>query len=115
MKNFSYELTPIPPKEKITVFAEHTDMLILMIYIWNRKIAEIFMTSRTKKNKKKKLVNVQNLMADLSPLVVKNVLSIHAWNGCDTTSGILNQGKTTVMNMTDNKNSKVLADCEVFN
>ena len=78
MKNFSYELTPIPPKEKITVFAEDTDMLILMIYIWNRKIAEIFMTSRTKKNKKKKLVNVQNLMADLSPLVVKNLLSIHA-------------------------------------
>ena len=33
MKNFSYELTPIPPKEKINVFAEDTDMLILMIYI----------------------------------------------------------------------------------
>ena len=73
------------------------------------------MTSRTKKNKKKKLVNVQKVMADLSPFVVKNLLSIHAWSGCDTTSGILNQGKTTVMNMTDNKNSKVLADCEVFN
>ena len=54
------------------------------------------------------------VVADLSPLVVKSLLFMHAWSGCDTTSGIFNQGKTTVMEMFDNKNSKVLQVCEVF-
>ena len=99
-------------KENVTVFAEDTDILILLLYFWNSKMAKIFMTSEAKKNKKEKLVNAWKIMADLSPLVAKNMLFIQAWSDCDITSRRFNQGKTAVMNMFDNKNSKVLMTSE---
>ena len=74
--------------ENFTVFSKDTDLLILLMYFWNSKMTEIFMTSETKKNKKKKLANVWKIVADLSLLVMKNLLNIHEWSGCDTTSGI---------------------------
>ena len=78
-------------------------------------MAEIFMTSEPKKNKKKKLVNMWKFVTGLIPFVVKSLLFKQAWGGCHTTFGIFNQGKTTVMKMVDNKNSNVLKVCEVFN
>ena len=73
------------------------------------------MKSEENKNRKKKFVNIRKVIADLSPNVVKNLLFIHALSGCDTTSGIFNQGKLMVLKLVDNNNSKAMAICEVFN
>ena len=101
-------------KENVSVFGKDVDMLILLKYFWNSETTEISMISEAKKNKNKKLINVRKVKADLRPLAAKNLLFPHAWSACDTTSGILNQGKTTVMKKIDNKNSKILEVCEVL-
>ena len=70
-------------KKNVTVFAKDTDILILLMYFWNSKMVEITMTFQAKKNKNKKLSNVQKVVADLSPQVAKNLVFIQAWSGCD--------------------------------
>ena len=45
---------------------------------------------------------------------IKNLLFIHAWSGCDTTSATFNQGKTTLMKFVANNNAAILDVCAVF-
>ena len=69
-------------KENDPVFAEDTDILIFLMHLWNSKMAEIFMASKTRKNRKGKFGQCEESRGK-SPLVVKNLLFMHAWSGCD--------------------------------
>ena len=69
-------------KENDPVFAGDTDILIFLMCLWNSKMAEIFMASKTRKNRKEKFGQCAESRVK-SPLVVKNVLFMHAWSGCD--------------------------------
>ena len=90
-------------KENVTVVAEDTDILVLLLYVWNTGIEEIFHDIRTKKE-----------AGNLNYNFIKNLLFIHAWSGCDTTSATFNQGKTTLMKFIANNKTAILDVCPYF-
>ena len=47
--------------------------------------------------------------------VCRNLLLIHAWGGCDTTSATFGQGKTTIMKFVEKNSSFILNICSIFN
>ena len=57
---------------------------------------------------------MQRVAENLNYNVIKNLLFIHAWSGCDTTSATFNQGKTTLMKFIANSNAAILDVCAVF-
>ena len=64
----------------------------------------IFIQSRTEKDKTKKTEllawKIQELVAKAGELVTSNLLFIHAWCGCDTTSATLGHGKVNLIKYT---------------
>ena len=90
-------------KENVTVVAEdrHFSAAIVLLEHRNRRN---FHDIRTKKEAGKKLTNVRRVAENLNYNVIKNLLFIHACSVCDTTSAILNQGKTALMKFIANNN-----------
>ena len=76
-------------------------------------MGDIFMKSEPKKYQSMKLVNIKTIAQSLDRNVMKNLLFIHAWGGCDTTSAIFNQGKTAVMKLVKKGDHRVLDICSV--
>ena len=46
--------------------------------------------------------------------VCRNLLFIHAWGGCDTTSATFGQGKTTIMKLVEKNNPFIQNICSIF-
>ena len=42
-------------------------------------------------------MSIRKIAESLNPVIVKNILFIHAWSGSDSTSAIFNKGKTALM------------------
>lgn len=53
-------------KENVTVVAEDTDILVMLLYFWNTEMGEIFMRSEPRKKQEKKLINVQRVAENLN-------------------------------------------------
>ena len=83
-------------KNNVTVFAGDTDIFILLLHFWNSDMGEMFRKANKKKNQIQKLVSVRKIAERLNPVIVKNILFIHAWSDCDTTSERFNKGKLFV-------------------
>ena len=73
------------------VVADDTDILVLLLYFWNSEMCDIVLQSMKNKGN---MVNIRNVVSYLNKIVVKNLLLIHAWGGCDT---VFNQGKTAIL------------------
>ena len=73
------------------VVADDTDILVLLLYFWNSEMHDIVLQSMKNKGN---MVNIRNVVSYLNKIVVKNLLLIHAWGGCDT---VFNQGKTAIL------------------
>ena len=73
------------------VVADDTDILVLLLYSWNSEMRDIVLQSMKNKGN---MVNIRNVVSYLNKIVVKNLLLIHAWGGCDT---VFNQGKTAIL------------------
>ena len=64
----------------------------------------------------KTMVTSRKITERLNLAIVKNILFIHAWSGCDTTSAIFNKGKTALMKLIAKWDRKVLdIICFTFN
>ena len=65
------------------------------------------MKANKKKNQIQKLVSIRKIAERLNPVIVKNILFMHARSGCDTTSTIFNNCETALMKLVDKGDYKV--------
>ena len=67
--------------QSVTVFANYTDVIVMMLHFWNNEMENIWICSEFTRNGRKHL-------KQLSDVVVHNLLFLHAFGGCDTTSAV---------------------------
>ena len=78
----------------VTVVAEDTDILVLLMYHWNMSMADIYLKSEARSQKKEfHLWKIQDLVATAGDVVISNLLFIHAWSGSDTPCATFGHGK----------------------
>ena len=86
-------------KNEVNVVADDTDVLILLIYHWKSNMADIYFYSEAKKSQKKNLVvlKIRDITSKVGQVITANILFLHAWSGCDTTSATYGHGKTALL------------------
>lgn len=101
--------------ESVTVFSNDTDVNVMLLHFWNPGLGEIVMRSDFKKNQVKQLkqMNIKSSVAQFSKCVVSNLLVIHAFSGCDTTSAIFEKGKSVLLRLIE-KSKKAQELCSTF-
>ena len=78
----------------IVVVAGGTDILVLLMFHWKERM-NIYMLAETpnKKGVDREFWKIENLVKEAEEIVTNQILLIHAWLGCDTTSAIYGQGE----------------------
>ena len=66
---------------------------ILLLYHYKATMSDIFLVSERSSSK----YNIGKVIAQMHPIILKHILFIHAWVGCDSTSAIFREGKTFVL------------------
>jgi hypothetical protein len=95
----------------VTVAAEDTDVLVLLIYHFQSSFGEIFMLSSQGTKKPSRLVNIREIQKDIGISAVQQLLVIHSVSGCDTTSALFGLGKVSIFRkMSGNKLSTRLTE-----
>jgi hypothetical protein len=82
-----------------TLVGEDTDLLVLLLYLFDDSLNKIYFRSDVKRrnsDKPKVVYDIQAISGAMHKDVVKSLLFIHAFTGSDTTSRIFNVGKQTV-------------------
>ena len=97
------------------VVAGDTDILILLIYFWNSEMADVYLRTEEKKYQPVKLVKIRSVVEYLSSDVVHNILFIHAWSCCDTTSATYGHEKTALLKLVKKGHSTVMKIFSTFN
>ena len=71
----------------VHVIAADTDVLIMLLYLWNNEMENILMLSDSAQSKEKspKVYNIKDIAEKLNHKTLKYLLVIHAFTGCDTT------------------------------
>ena len=72
--------------------ADDTDVLFLLVHHFENNFEDIYFRSE----KASKTWSIRDIVQTISPVVRENILFLHAWSGCDTTSAIYDQGKTSL-------------------
>ena len=96
----------------VTVFANDTDVITMLLHHWEEHMSSIVVRSefKSKGNTVWKQLDIREASLFLNPEVKKFVLFIHAFGGCDTTSGIHEKGKGTVAKLIEKSdNAKKIA------
>lgn len=78
-----------------TLIGEDTDLLALLLYYAHADGPDLYFRSDNKSNKAIKVYNIKRLKAILGDLC-SQLLFVHAFTGCDTTSRIFGVGKKSV-------------------
>ena len=76
-----------------TLVGEDTDLLILLLYYAGTENEAIYFRSDTKQSKENKVYNINLLKQVLGDDLCNELLFIHAYTGCDSTSRIFGIGK----------------------
>ena len=79
------------------LIGEDTDLLILLLFHSNIESHDLFFTSNPKGGSKSKVWNIKRAKLNLGSYVSKNILFIHAFLGCDTTSRLFGIGKGSIL------------------
>jgi len=85
-------------KKVVSVIANDTDILVLLLYHFCSDMSDIFMYSKTSQS----ITSVRAIAAALGPSVVSRLLVIHAISGCDTTSCLFGHGKVSAFKKMSN-------------
>ena len=99
-----------------TVVADDTDILVLLMYHYCKEtMSDIHFRSEATKRSKLGLqvYSIKKAVECNTIEVVRNLLFLHAWSGCDTTSSIFGHGKGSVMKLM-NKSKQSINKCEAF-
>ena len=92
--------------ESVTVLADDTDIMILLIHHVYFKYSDcnIFLKSmRTQKDTEERFTyNINDIIASCDKVHIENILFAHAFTGCDTTSSIYRFGQTKILSKLKN-------------
>ena len=99
------------------VVADDTDILVLLLNKWTPPMSDITLRYEARKGIKKPLefISVKDTVSLMPEHVCRNLLFIHAWGGCDTTSATFGQGKTAIMRLVEKNNPFIHNICSIFN
>ena len=89
----------IAKERDVLVIAEDCDILVLVIHHFEKVMCNIKFVKFSKTTKAGTVYSVWNITETLSPQIRKNILFIHAWGGCDTTSATFSHGKLAVLKL----------------
>ena len=81
--------------EAVTVVADDTDVLVLLVHHWQPFMAEVYMKREARGNFKGTVISIAKVKENVGGQVAKRLPAIHAFSGCDTTSAIYGHGKLT--------------------
>ena len=86
-------------RKSATVVADDTDILVMLVHMWDQTMGDLSLRHEATKSIKKDLemISIKNAASSLPSYVKENLLFIHAWSGCGTTLGLFDQGKTVVL------------------
>ena len=96
------------------VIGEDTDLLILLLNFVNKDGPAIYMMS-DKKSTKSKIFFINEMKTQLGETFCKNVLFMHAFLGCDTTSRIYSIGKGVIVKKFIEEDLLFQKCAEIFN
>jgi len=82
-------------QQSVTVVAEDTDILVLLVHHVQPGMAEVYMLSVCKARKSMVSVSIQKVQEINGTSAVRQLLVIHALAGCDTTSALHGRGKAS--------------------
>ena len=91
--------------ESVCLITADTDLLTMLIYMWNDMMRQIKMKSKSTRKYKKSGRDVGQIASTLGD-IQKYLTFIHAFGGCDTTSAIFGQGKLSILRLLSSKNKK---------
>lgn len=101
--------------ESVTVFANDTDIIIMMMHIWKDEVRTALVWSEYKSGGHQiKQLNVQTAVSTLSDQVASYLLFvIHVFGGCDTTSSIYEKRKASILQLVQ-KSKRTRTLCDIF-
>ena len=84
--------------KSVSLHANDTDIIVMLLHHWRGDMSQILVKSNYNRRgcKEWKQLDVEKAVTELNPQVKKNILFVHAFGGCDTTSGIHEKGKSSV-------------------
>src|SRR6218665_316434 len=77
----------------VTVVADDTDVLVLLVHHWKPSMAEIYMKRVPRRPSACTTISIRLVQKSVGCSIVPCLLAIHALSGCDTTSAIYSHGK----------------------
>ena len=87
----------------VLLFAEDCDILVMLVHHYDPEMADIGIcklpTGKDRQGKRGTIFSVRNIVLTLDATLKKNILFVHAWSGCDSTSATFNKGKLSIMKL----------------
>jgi len=74
--------------EAVTVVADDTDVLVLLVHHWQKIMAEVYMKCKAWGNFKGVVISIAKVKMNVGDQVANRLPAIHAFSGCDTTAAI---------------------------
>lgn len=99
--------------DSVTVFANDTDVIIMLMYFWKEMGQVLIRSSYTKNGRSQiKQLDMETAIDSLDDSIIPYLLFIHAFGGCDTTSAIHDKGKASPLRLLQkSKKAQKLFDC----
>ena len=88
--------------KNVTLVGADTDLLILLLYMWNESMGHIIMKCEGTRKHPEVTRNIREL-AKCVPDLCSYLTFIHAFGGCDTTSATFGVGKMAIMKQVEKK------------
>ena len=86
--------------EETTVVCDDTDIFVMLLYHYDSqrgKGLNWFSEASARTKDGPRYYSIQDLQDQLGTVLCRNILFMHAWFGCDTTSSIYGQGKKSAL------------------
>ena len=84
--------------KSVTVVADDSDVLIMLLYYWNTDMGKISLLCKKSKGTEE-TINIRETVENIDRSVLKSLLFIREFGGCDTTSAVYGKGKTCILNL----------------
>ena len=81
--------TLITQGAEVMVLVYNTDILILLIYYWQREMENVYFLSESSKTRN--CWRIRDIAAKAGAGLLSHILFVHACSGCDTTSATFGQ------------------------
>jgi hypothetical protein len=90
----------IAKQHSVTVVAADIEILVMLVYNWHPKLADVYMLSEisSQKSAKRCLIPMHNVQCKIGDKVACQLLGLHALSGCYTTSAMYGIAKSSVYN-----------------